>query len=58
MAVGILESVAIARNAIGRLRLTRWQLFKLILWNIWQSISIRDVLWTVALMVRPSPIFH
>ncbi|GLI77212.1 hypothetical protein PoHVEF18_005498 [Penicillium ochrochloron] len=50
MAVGILESVAIARNAIGRLRLTRWQLFKLILWNIWQSISITDVLWTVALM--------
>ncbi|KAL2864248.1 cytochrome P450 [Aspergillus lucknowensis] len=47
MAVGILESISIARNAVGRLRLTRWQLFKLVLWNIWQSISVTDVLLTI-----------
>ncbi|KAJ5889437.1 cytochrome P450 [Penicillium tannophilum] len=49
MSIGILESLAIARNAVGRLRLSRWQLFKLILWNIWQSISIPDVIWTITI---------
>ena len=39
MAVSIWESISIARNAVSRLRLTRWQLTKLIVAQIWASTS-------------------
>ncbi|KAF8856700.1 cytochrome P450 [Acephala macrosclerotiorum] len=37
MAVGFFESISIARNAVGRLRLSRWQLTKLIVKSAWTS---------------------
>lgn len=46
MSVGIFETISIARNAVGRLRLTRWQLTKLIALNIWRSFSFTDIFLT------------
>jgi hypothetical protein len=43
MAAGLFETISIARHAVGRLRLTRWQLTKLILGNIWASISFQQL---------------
>ncbi|KAH6683997.1 cytochrome P450 monooxygenase-like protein [Halenospora varia] len=37
MAIGFFESISIAQNAVGRLRLTRWQLTKLIATSAWNS---------------------